>query len=63
MRDYKLRNGCTDCGYNAHGEDKAGALSHMSSTHGWGAIMAEIEKCDVVCANCHRVRTKSRKVG
>jgi hypothetical protein len=24
------------------------------------AVAAEIEKCDIVCANCHRVRTKRR---
>ena len=23
----------------------------------WEALKAEIEKCDVVCANCHRIRT------
>ena len=24
-------------------------------------VMKEISKCDLVCANCHRVRTKERK--
>ena len=26
-------------------------------------LMDEIEKCDVVCSNCHRIRTYSRKNG
>jgi len=25
-------------------------------------ILAEIAKCDVVCANCHRIRTYERKM-
>ncbi|KKM03239.1 hypothetical protein LCGC14_1776470 [marine sediment metagenome] len=31
----------------------------MSATHGhsWKTIEAEIKKCDVVCANCHKRRT------
>ncbi len=24
-------------------------------------VLAEIEKCDVVCANCHRIRTHERQ--
>lgn len=31
----------------------------MSATHGhsWKTVKAEIDKCDVVCANCHKKRT------
>lgn len=30
--------------------------------HGLAAIQEEVAKCDLVCANCHRVRTETRRV-
>lgn len=36
--------------------EEVGYLIAMTKT--WDVIKAEIDKCDLVCANCHRVRTK-----
>ena len=73
-RDYissqKTGKPCTDCGIvypwyvmdfdHVRGEKKfilAVAANRMSSH---AAIDEEISKCDLVCANCHRVRTFTR---
>jgi hypothetical protein len=65
----KLERGCTDCGYNAHpaaldfdhlpGTTKLSTVSRLS-TRNWERVAAEIAKCEVVCANCHRIRTVER---
>lgn len=56
-------SGCTDCGNMDlrvlefdHQYDKVGNIARMMgfSTE---KVKAEIDKCEVVCANCHRIRT------
>ena len=67
---YKLSHGCADCGYAAH--HAALDFDHRPGTTkvrdiksgqqlGWAALQEEVAKCDVVCANCHRVRTFVRR--
>lgn len=69
LHEYKLKHGCVDCGYKAHPE--ALDFDHLpgavkSFTIGSAVrkskdeLLAEIAKCEVVCANCHRVRTRRR---
>lgn len=60
---------CADCGLSYpfyvmdfdHREVKDFAISQAWRARSWAAVMAEIEKCDVVCANCHRERTHRRQ--
>ena len=68
---FKLKQGCADCGYKEHvealdfdhrpGVKKVGNIATLKLQAGWAALLEEIDKCDVVCANCHRVRTANRR--
>lgn len=62
---------CTDCGESdpvvldfdhLPGHVKRFTISRAvgASTRSWTSILAEIAKCEVVCANCHRRRTAAR---
>lgn len=67
---YKLERGCMDCGYRDHpaaldldhrpGEVKLIEGSALRFRGTWQQMLDELAKCDVVCSNCHRVRTFSR---
>jgi hypothetical protein len=70
--EYKMSRGCADCGYREHPaaldfDHRPGTVKvrDIKSGHqlGWDALLAEVAKCDVVCANCHRVRTWTRRGG
>ena len=66
----KAESKCTDCGrsyppwvmdYDHVRGRKSHAIGEMvSQSFGNATIAAEIEKCDLVCANCHRERTWQR---
>lgn len=37
--------------------DKDFNISEMLRSYSWSRIQTEIDKCDILCANCHRKRT------
>lgn len=43
------------------GETKIADIARLiNNTVPWEKIEAEMAKCDLVCANCHRIRTSKR---
>ncbi len=71
LAEIKESSGCFDCGVSNHIvldfdhlRDKKYIISRMvHDGFSWKAIKREIEKCQVVCANCHRIRTHNRFLG
>ncbi len=73
--EYKRKCACADCGFkgkdfpyvldfdhrNTNSAKKFNIGSWSRAVLSIKAIEKEIEKCDVVCANCHRIRTFSSK--
>lgn len=41
-------------------DDKFKDISDLLYATGLNILLEEIKKCDLVCANCHRIRTKKR---
>ena len=75
VRQYKINNPtCTDCQLDhpwwrldfdhLEGFKKDGEVSRARSLK-WSneRILREIAKCELVCANCHRDRTHTRRIG
>lgn len=59
---------CKDCGIKYppyvmdfdHLSDKEFLISKMTGCGSKKKMMIEAAKCDVVCSNCHRIRTHNR---
>lgn len=45
------------------GTDKVGNVGRLKCSNGMEAVLAEIAKCELVCANCHSVRSLKRSIG
>ena len=62
---FKLWAGCADCGYAEHPfalqfdhtENNKTENVGLMMNHRFERIVDEITKCEVVCANCHMIRT------
>ncbi len=70
---YKTLKGCADCGYRAHPaaldfdhRDPKLKQEHIANlvaqSPSRASLWREVSKCDVVCANCHRIRTHNSRV-
>jgi hypothetical protein len=70
MSSIKLAKGCIECGFNDHPEaldfdhlpqfEKKFELS-KGWGHSWTSVLEELLKCEVVCANHHRIRSYNRR--
>lgn len=70
IASYKESRPCMDCGQYFpavcmdfdHRDPKQKRFSISNDiARLWEKTLEEIAKCDLVCANCHRIRTHNRK--
>ena len=67
MQNYKLQLGCADCGYKGHhaalefDHVLSGKRLNVGECRSYAKAKSEIALCEVVCANCHRIRTWRRR--
>jgi hypothetical protein len=65
---------CDDCGESFPGRPEVFEFDHLEPAHkshgiarmlAWSVdrLLAEVEKCDLVCSNCHHTRTATRGWG
>lgn len=66
VRSLKSETPCDDCGgrfpyyvmqFDHVRGEKIDKVNRMVYTSSYEAVMEEIAKCDIVCANCHHFRT------
>jgi hypothetical protein len=66
VMNYLTSHSCVDCGEtdpivlqfdHRDGTVKVDAVGTMLNRASWASLLNEIAKCDVRCANCHRLRT------
>lgn len=67
--DLLLRSKCCDCGEtnflvlefdHVRGSKKFGISAAIKSLYNLGTLKTEIDKCEIVCSNCHQIRTQTR---
>jgi hypothetical protein len=69
MRDaIKVTAGCIDCGYAENpaalqfDHVRGAKFKTIAQLSSWSQLWAEMEKCDVRCANCHAIRSAQQEV-
>lgn len=71
LQKIKLASGCMDCPKGTVWPSECLDFDHVRGekkfnlaavgAHTWSTVQAEIAKCEVVCANHHRIRTSTRR--
>jgi hypothetical protein len=71
IRKYKETHPCVDCGESdirvlqfdhRDPSTKVDTINRIMSNKGMAILKAEVEKCDVRCANCHQIKHYEERV-